>query len=288
MPAHELSPTAPVTLSLLTAGGTTVVASESAKSAFSRAQLTLIGRGRAARGRPAVAADLRQQGRPHHRGRAARRSGARGDGGATRRPRGSPECGGRSRRRAGRRAHHGARRPLLRLATAWVEAYRPAGQAPASRSSTGMTPGERVEIVGRQLAQAGAEPLVAAAPVGCQQPARPSSVMVTRTWRLSPGRLLRSTSPLFDSRADDPGHRGRRDLLQRGELAERQWAVAIQRRQRGEVGGGQADVVAFLSHPPGQAHHRNPQRRGKPGLGRRTHAPNVNGCRRLICGHSSV
>ncbi len=43
MPAHELAPTAPVTLSLLTSGGTTVLASESAKSAFSRAQLTLIG-----------------------------------------------------------------------------------------------------------------------------------------------------------------------------------------------------------------------------------------------------
>jgi hypothetical protein len=44
MPAHELSPTAPVTLSLLTASGATVLANESPKSAFSEAQLTLVGR----------------------------------------------------------------------------------------------------------------------------------------------------------------------------------------------------------------------------------------------------
>ncbi len=44
MPAHELSPTAPVTLSLLTAGGATVLANESAKCGYSDAQLTLVGR----------------------------------------------------------------------------------------------------------------------------------------------------------------------------------------------------------------------------------------------------
>ncbi len=44
MPAHELAPTAPVTLSLLTSGGATVVVNESPKSSFSQAQLTLVGR----------------------------------------------------------------------------------------------------------------------------------------------------------------------------------------------------------------------------------------------------
>jgi hypothetical protein len=44
MPAHELAPTAPVTFALLTSGGATVVANESARAAYSQAQLTLVGR----------------------------------------------------------------------------------------------------------------------------------------------------------------------------------------------------------------------------------------------------
>jgi hypothetical protein len=44
MPAHELAATAPVTFSLLTSGGATVLASESPKSRFAQAQLTLVGR----------------------------------------------------------------------------------------------------------------------------------------------------------------------------------------------------------------------------------------------------
>jgi hypothetical protein len=44
MPALELLPAAPVTLSLLTSGGATVLANESPKSGYSDAQLTLVGR----------------------------------------------------------------------------------------------------------------------------------------------------------------------------------------------------------------------------------------------------
>jgi hypothetical protein len=44
MPAHELTSTAPVTLSLLTSGGATVLANESPRSAYGQAQLTLVGR----------------------------------------------------------------------------------------------------------------------------------------------------------------------------------------------------------------------------------------------------
>lgn len=43
MPAPELAPSAPVTLSLLTAMGTTVLVSESSRSGYHQAQLTLIG-----------------------------------------------------------------------------------------------------------------------------------------------------------------------------------------------------------------------------------------------------
>lgn len=43
MPAHELAPAAPVTLSLLTVAGTTVIAHESPRSTFLDAQLTLVG-----------------------------------------------------------------------------------------------------------------------------------------------------------------------------------------------------------------------------------------------------
>ena len=43
MPAHELSADAPVTLSLLTAAGATVMASESPRSAYDTAQLTFVG-----------------------------------------------------------------------------------------------------------------------------------------------------------------------------------------------------------------------------------------------------
>jgi predicted dehydrogenase len=43
MPVHELAPAAPVTFSLLTATGATVVASESPRSAYHDAQLTLVG-----------------------------------------------------------------------------------------------------------------------------------------------------------------------------------------------------------------------------------------------------
>lgn len=43
MPAHELAPAAPVTLSLLTVTGTTVIVHESPRSAYVDAQLTLVG-----------------------------------------------------------------------------------------------------------------------------------------------------------------------------------------------------------------------------------------------------
>jgi predicted dehydrogenase len=43
MPARELSPTDPVTLALLTAGGTTIVASESPLRAYETMQITLVG-----------------------------------------------------------------------------------------------------------------------------------------------------------------------------------------------------------------------------------------------------
>lgn len=43
MPARELSPTDPVTLALLTVGGTTVVASESALRSYEMMQITLVG-----------------------------------------------------------------------------------------------------------------------------------------------------------------------------------------------------------------------------------------------------
>jgi predicted dehydrogenase len=43
MPAHELAPAAPVTLSLLTATGTTVIAHESPRSTYLDAQVTLVG-----------------------------------------------------------------------------------------------------------------------------------------------------------------------------------------------------------------------------------------------------
>jgi predicted dehydrogenase len=43
MPAHELAPASPVTLSLLTADGTTVVVNESPRAVFGDARLTLVG-----------------------------------------------------------------------------------------------------------------------------------------------------------------------------------------------------------------------------------------------------
>ena len=87
---------------------------------------------------------------------------------------------------------------------------------------------------------------------------RPSSVSAITLTRPSLGSRVRATSPRCSSRAISRVAVGRWILLARGELARRQRAVAIERRERGDLGRGEVEP-GLLAQPPRGPRNRNPK-----------------------------